>query len=162
MRNHTLEPESSGNHPMTVGREEGVVASCSRSPTSVLHKNQPYALCASPDAHSRKIWLLPSHGYCARRHASNFLSKYQDDTFDDSSIFSVGSIGSATTRHEGRLPSSPSTIGVVDQSDDDEEDDEDLRGRWGNHGVVIGGQKHADSKQGHSVSAVHESLLRPF
>lgn len=58
-------------------------------------------------------------------------------------------MGSAATNGGigGRLPSSPSTVGANEQSDD-EEDDDDLRGRWGNNGVVVGGQK-PDAKQGH-------------
>lgn len=80
----------------------------------------------------------------------------QDDTFDDSSIFSYGSVGSAVTNgHGGRLPSSPSTLGA-EQSDDDE-DDEELRGRWGNNGVVVGGGEKADARQGH-VSVILVSL----
>lgn len=78
----------------------------------------------------------------------------QDDTFDDSSIFSVGSMGSATTNGGagGRVPSSPSTLEAMDQSDDEEEDEE-LRGRWGNNGVVVAGEeKHGDAKPGIHVS----------
>lgn len=60
----------------------------------------------------------------------------------------MGSAATSGVGVGGRLPSSPSTIGAVEQSSDDEEDDEDLRGRWGNNGVVVGGQK-ADTKQGH-------------
>ncbi len=83
---------------------------------------------------------LPSaHGVCLQ----------QDDTFDDSSIFSYGSVGSAATNGGtgGRLPSSPSTLGAMEQSDDEEDDDE-LRGRWGNNGVVVGGGDNPDAKQG--------------
>eukprot|EP00904_Undaria_pinnatifida_P005416 jgi/Undpi1/2003/HiC_scaffold_12.g05390.m1 len=79
----------------------------------------------------------------------------EDDTFDDSSIFSVGSVGSATTNGAGggRVPSSPSTLGAMDQSDDEEED-EDLRGRWGNNGVVVGG---GEEKRGDSKPEMHEA-----
>lgn len=79
-----------------------------------------------------------------------FYRTRQDDTFDDSSIFSVGSMGSATTNGGagGRVPSSPSTQEAMDQSDDEEEDEE-LRGRWGNNGVVVAGEeKHGDGKPG--------------
>lgn len=71
----------------------------------------------------------------------------QDDTFDDSSIFSYGSVGSSITNGgaRGRLPSSPSTLGAAEQSDDDL-DDEDLGGRWGNTGVVIGGGQKLGGK----------------
>lgn len=44
----------------------------------------------------------------------------------------------------GRLPSSPSTAGLVeeegqDEESEDDEDDEVIRSRWGNDGVVLGG-----------------------
>lgn len=63
-------------------------------------------------------------------------------------------MGSATTNGGagGRVPSSPSTLEAMDQSDDEEED-EDLRGRWGNNGVVVAGEgKRGDVKPGIHVS----------
>lgn len=102
---------------------------------------------------------------CARRpsHCTDVPpTLHQDDTFEDSSIFSVGSMGSAATNGgHGRLPSSPSTLGAATQSDEEEEDDE-LRGRWGNDGVVVGGGEKHDNQQGHHVSnngmVWHESI----
>ena len=82
-------------------------------------------------------------------------SAQDDDTYDDSSIFSGESRGSLNTSsgHGDRLPSSPSTTGnMVDHSDDDE--DIDLRRRWGNDGVIVGGGGGNDAKQGHQVSRV--------
>lgn len=85
----------------------------------------------------------------------------QDDTYEDSSLFSVGSVGSAVTNGGagGRLPSSPSTLGANDQSDDDEEDDE-LRGRWGNDGVVVGGGEKYDATKAPRVSVVFCCIWR--
>lgn len=71
----------------------------------------------------------------------------QDDTFDDSSLFSGGSEGSAYAagyrqRHNGSgaFPSSPSAIGIADNtSDEDYEDEDDLKDRWGTDRSVISG-----------------------
>lgn len=68
----------------------------------------------------------------------------QDDTFDDSSLFSAGSSGSASVagyrrRNDGTFPPSPS-VGALDRQsseDDFEDDDDDLQGRWGTGKAII-------------------------
>lgn len=108
-------------------------------------ENDPDSVCVH---HFSRLYAPPSPPRCPPPLL------HQDDTFEDSSIFSVGSMGSAATNGgHGRVPSSPSTLGAADQSDDEEEDDE-LRGRWGNDGVVVGGGEKHDSQQGHHVSKI--------
>lgn len=69
----------------------------------------------------------------------------QDDTYDDSSLFSAGSDNSAYggggyRRNNGAFPSSPSAIDNADNtSDEDFEDEDDLKDRWGTDQSVISG-----------------------
>lgn len=98
---------------------------------------------------------------------SDLFLHVQDDTFDNSSLFSVGSQGSAYAagfRRQsgyGAFPSSPSAIGAADNSsDDDFDDDDDLSSRWETDKSVIGGAgggggNKQERSRGHDVSAKH-------